>query len=64
VSASFYGQPVAGYAIAERYLSTDPTQGWVVHDRVVDSGHAWLAAHTAYWSYAPLGDDLVTFVSS
>jgi hypothetical protein len=64
VSGSFYGQPVAGYRIAERFRSADPKQGWIVHDRVVDSGHAWLPAHLSYWDYAPLGDDLVTFISS
>lgn len=64
VSASFYGQPLIGYEIAERYVRADAQQGWVVHDRVVDSGQAWLAAHLAYWHYAPLGDDLVTFISS
>lgn len=64
VSASFYGRPIDGYEIAERYRTGKSTEGWVVHDRVVDSGHAWLAAHVSYWSYAPLGDDLVTFISS
>jgi hypothetical protein len=64
VSASFYGHPVLGYEIAERYLRAEPQQGWVVHDRVVDAGHAWLPAHVSYWNYAPLGDDLVTFISS
>lgn len=64
VSGSFYGQPLTGYRIAERFRTVDPRQGWIVHDRVVDSGHAWLPAHLSYWNYAPLGDDLITFISS
>ena len=61
VSGSFYGQPVDGYAIAERFPRA---AGWIVHDRVLDPGVAWLPAHSAYWSHSPLGDDLVTFISS
>jgi hypothetical protein len=64
VSGSFYGQPLVGYEVAQRFRSVDPRQGWIVHDRVVDSGHAWLLAHLGYWDYAPLGDDLITFISS
>ena len=50
VSGSFYGQPLTGYRIAERFRAVDPRQGWIVHDRVVDSGHAWLPAHLSYWN--------------
>jgi predicted alpha/beta hydrolase family esterase len=67
VSASFYGAPNGGYQIAERFgrpFALGGELGWIVHDRVVDSGAAWLAAHAAYWSYPALGDDLVTFISS
>jgi hypothetical protein len=64
VSGSFYGEPVPGYRIAERYSRARRGLGWIVHDRVVDAGTAWLPAHTAYWDHAPLGDDLVTFITS
>jgi hypothetical protein len=64
VSGSFYGHRLAGYRVAERFRSIDPNQGWIVHDRVVDSGEAWLPAHLSYWKYPVLGDDLITFISS
>lgn len=64
VSGSFYGKPREGYQNAESYLSSDPNQGWVIRDRIVDTGKAWLFAHTAYWTLPILGDDLVDMIAN
>lgn len=64
VSGSFYGKPREGYQNAETYLTADPNQGWTVRDRVVDTGTAWLMAHTAYWNLPILGDDLVDMIAN
>jgi len=48
VSGNIFGQYLAGYKIAENFLSSSPTQGWVIRDIVTDTGKSWLMAHTAY----------------
>ena len=63
VSGSFYGSPQQGYRIAERFVTDAGTSGWDIQDRVVNTGKAWLMAHTAYWNYPPLGDDLASLMS-
>lgn len=64
VSGSFYGKPIAGYQVAERFQKGHPHEGWIVHDRVVDQGLAWLRAHTAYWSSPELGDALIHLITT
>ena len=64
VSGSFYGSPQQGYRIAEGFVTDAGTSGWDIQDRVMNTGKAWLLAHTAYWSYPPLGDDLASLMSS
>jgi len=62
VTGSFYGKPNDGYNIVERFATNSPNCGWLIQDKVVDVGKAWLAAHTGYWSHPGLGDDLVSLL--
>jgi len=62
VSGSLYGKPVKGYDIVERFTK-GKDNGWFIQDRVLDTGKAWLLAHSGYWSHPPLGDDLVHMVT-
>jgi hypothetical protein len=64
VSGSFYGRPQQGYRIVERFTNNGPDAGWLIQDRVVDIGRAWLMAHVGYWRHPALADDLITFISS
>ncbi len=62
VSGSFYGKPNEGYVIAERFATEGEDCGWIVQDKVVDVGKAWLPAHCGYWTHPGLGDDLVSLL--
>jgi len=62
VTGSFYGKPNEGYTIVERFATDDEDCGWIIQDKVVDVGSAWLAAHVGYWSHPGLGDDLVSLL--
>lgn len=62
VSGSFYGKPQVGYDIVERFAMDDENCGWLIQDRVVDIGKAWLMAHVGYWHHPGLGDDLVSLL--
>ncbi len=62
VSGSFYGKPEVGYDIVERFATDDENCGWLIQDRVVDIGKAWLMAHVGYWHHPGLGDDLVSLL--
>ncbi len=62
VSGSFYGKPNEGYTIVERFATDSPECGWIIQDKVVDVGRAWLAAHVGYWTHPGLGDDLVSLL--
>jgi len=62
VSGSFYGKPYEGYVIAERFKTDGDDCGWIIHDKVVDVGKAWLSAHIGYWFHPGLGDDLVSLL--
>ena len=64
VSGSFYGKPLEGYHIVERFTKDMDASGWFIKDRVVDVGHAWLRAHTGYWRSAPIGDDLAALITT
>ncbi len=64
VTGSFYGKPLEGYQIAEKFTTDTKKSGWLIQDRVVDLGKAWLMAHTGYWDNAAIGDDLVTLITS
>jgi hypothetical protein len=64
VSGSIFGKQLSGYQIAERYIKTDPNQGWVIRDRIVDTGKTWLLAHTAYWANSSVGDGIVELIAS
>lgn len=64
VSGDIFGQHLAGYKIAENFLSGDPQQGWVIRDIVTDTGKSWLMAHTAYWHSPIVGDKLVDMMTS
>jgi hypothetical protein len=62
VSGSFYGKPHEGYVIAEQFTTKSDDCGWIIQDKVVDVGKAWLSAHVGYWSHPGLGDDLVSLL--
>jgi len=62
VSGSFYGQPNEGYTIVERFATAGADVGWLIQDKVVDVGRAWLEAHVGYWTHPGLGDDLVSLL--
>lgn len=63
VSGSFYGKPMQGYAIAERFATDDPQCGWFIRDTVLDMGKAWLPAHVAYWTHPVVGDQILQLVT-
>jgi hypothetical protein len=58
VSGNIFGNHLPGYDIAEHYQSGDPRQGWVIRDKIVDTGKGWLLAHVAYWDNPIVGDTL------
>lgn len=64
VSGEIFGNFLVGNRIAEKYLTGDTGQGWVIRDVVTDTGKMWLMAHTAYWHSAVVGDKLVDMVSA
>jgi len=64
VSGKIFGKQLRGYDIAEKYLESKPEQGWVIRDRVVDTGKVWLLAHTAYWDNPMVGDGLVDMITN
>jgi len=64
VSGNIFGQHLAAYKIAEKFLSGDPTQGWVIRDIATDTGKSWLMSHTAYWHSAIVGDKLVDMLAA
>ncbi|MCK4422017.1 hypothetical protein KAW48_09485 [candidate division WOR-3 bacterium] len=64
VSGNFYGKPHEGYQIAEKFTTDSEKSGWLIQDRVVETGKAWLMAHVGYWDNAAIGDDLVTLIAN
>lgn len=62
VSGSLYGKPMSGYDVVERFTGGED-RGWLIQDRVVDIGRAWLRSHTGYWNHPQLGDDLVYMIT-
>lgn len=64
VSGNIFGKQLKGYDIAEKYQSGSPKQGWVIRDKAVDTGKAWLMAHVAYWENPVVGDALVEMITN
>jgi len=64
VSGKIFGAQQRGFEIAEHYQSSSPEQGWVVRDRVVDTGKHWLLAHVAYWDNPMVGDGIVDMITN
>lgn len=64
VSGDIFGKQLGGFKIAEKYLTGDPKQGWVIHDRPTDTGKVWLMAHVAYWQNPMVGDGLVDLITN
>lgn len=64
VSGDIFGTALRGFAIAERFLTDSERQGWAIHDMPVDTGKAWLLAHTAYWGNPMVGDGLVNMITN
>lgn len=64
VSGEIFGKQLQGYQLAERYIKNDTRQGWVIRDRIVDTGKVWIPAHTAYWFNSMVGDGIVDLITS
>lgn len=64
VSGNIFGNHLTGYDIAEHYQSGDPQQGWVIRDKIVDTGKVWLLAHVAYWDNPIVGDTLADLLAN
>ncbi|MDE2234249.1 MAG: hypothetical protein KGK44_01725 [Gammaproteobacteria bacterium] len=64
VSGSFYGRPLVNYVRAESYVMYGNDTGWIIRDRIVDTGKQWLFAHTGYWNLPVVGDELVEMIAS
>lgn len=64
VSGNIFGKQLRGFDVAEKYLQSKPEQGWMIRDRVVDTGKVWLASHTAYWDNPMVGDGLVDLITN
>ncbi len=63
VTGSIFGVPQNRYQIVEKFGSPEST-GWMIRDNVVDMGDTWIAAHTEYWFHPPIGDDLITLLTT
>jgi len=63
VSGQIFGQHLSRFKIAEKFLSGDPKQGWVIRDIATDTGKSWLMGHTAYWHSPIVGDKLVDMLT-
>jgi hypothetical protein len=64
VSGNIFGQHLSGFKIAEKFLTGNSDQGWVIRDIPTDTGKSWLMAHTAYWHSPIVGDKLVDMMTS
>lgn len=64
VSGKIFGAQQRGFEIAEHYQSASPEQGWVIRDRVVDTGKVWLLSHVAYWDNPMVGDGIVDMITN
>jgi len=64
VSGKIFGAGQPGFDIVEHYQSDSPMQGWVIRDRVVDTGKVWLLAHVAYWDHPMVGDGIVDMITN
>lgn len=64
VSGKIFGQNLSGFEIAEKYRTNSPQQGWVIRDKMVDTGKVWLIAHVAYWEIPVVGDGLFELVTN
>ncbi len=64
VSGKIFGAQQRGFDIVEHYQSSSPEQGWIIRDRVVDTGKVWLLAHTAYWDNPMVGDGIVDMITN
>jgi len=64
VSGEIFGTQLSGLRIAEKYVTDDPNQGWVIRDRPTDTGRVWLMAHVAYWHNPMVGDGLVDLITN
>jgi len=64
VSGKVFVAQQRGFEIAEHYQTSSAEQGWVIRDRVVDTGKAWLMAHVAYWDNPMIGDGIVDMITN
>jgi hypothetical protein len=64
VSGSVFGIQNGGYDIAELYQKADEEQGWVIRDKIIDTGKVWLMSHVAYWENPSVGDTLVELITN
>lgn len=64
VSGKIFGAQQRGFEIAEHYQTSSPKQGWVIRDRIVDTGKHWVLAHVAYWENPMVGDGIVDMIAN
>ena len=64
VTGNIFGKQTASYDIAELYQTADKHQGWVIRDKIIDTGKVWLMSHVAYWDSPVVGDTLVEMVTN
>jgi hypothetical protein len=64
VTGNIFGKQTAGYDIAELYQTGDKLQGWVIRDKIIDTGKVWLMSHVAYWDNPVVGDTLVEMITN
>lgn len=64
VSGSIFGVQSAAYDISELYQTGEKQQGWVIRDKIVDTGKVWLMSHVAYWDNPLVGDTLAEMVTN
>jgi hypothetical protein len=64
VSGNIFGKQTVNYDIAELYQTADKQQGWVIRDKIIDTGKVWLMSHVAYWDNPVVGDTLVEMITN
>jgi len=64
VSGNIFGKQLQGQDVAEKFQTGSADQGWIIRDRVVDTGKVWLMSHVAYWDHPIVGDALVDMISN
>ena len=64
VTGSIFGKPAHYPHVAEHYRNNAADFGWYIKDTSIDSGRAWLMAHTTYWNSPVVIDELIRLVTT